>query len=80
MFPSPGLTQAEKAEIEKSRGELAEGVRMANKALGGVIEFSDWKKHASAILASAASEKTNTVDKGGGEEVGLLHIPINSYV
>lgn len=54
MVPT-GLSPAERAEIERSRGELAEGVRMANKALGGVIEFSDWKEHASRILASASA-------------------------
>ena len=52
---SPGgtLTSAERQEVEKSRGTLAEGVRMANKALGGVIEFNDWKKCAAQILADA---------------------------
>lgn len=48
--PADHLTPQEVSEIQASRDGLADGVRVANKILGGVAPFDDWKRYASTIL------------------------------
>mmetsp|Transcript_20025 Transcript_20025/g.28760 ORF Transcript_20025/g.28760 Transcript_20025/m.28760 type:complete len:1080 (+) Transcript_20025:95-3334(+) len=74
------LSGEERRAVERSREQLSDGVRMANKALGGVIEFDDWKKYASRILSNVNSTEESLEQTKPRESVDIDDTRIRSLM
>mmetsp|Transcript_5904 Transcript_5904/g.9596 ORF Transcript_5904/g.9596 Transcript_5904/m.9596 type:complete len:1696 (-) Transcript_5904:1751-6838(-) len=60
--PSP-LTAQERQMIEEARDSLAGGIRVANKALGGLMDMQEWRQYAAGIMGQVGD-----IPNGGRQE------------
>lgn len=53
MSPLTVLTEKERDDAEKLRQSLADGIRVTNQVLAGVLRFDEWKIHAKKIIGDS---------------------------